>query len=58
MTKAELKWVTENYKTKKWKTLTECFTDLAPTKKEGGGTSKVDRKQIIENEIHFLEMEL
>jgi DNA polymerase III alpha subunit len=55
LTKAELKWVTDNYKSKKWKTLKECFIDLAPTKKEGGGTSKVDRKQIIENEIHFLE---
>ena len=55
LTKAELKWVTENYKSKKWQTLTECFTDLAPTKKEGGGTSKVDRKQVIENEIHFLQ---
>lgn len=55
LTKAELKWVTENYKSKKWKTLTDCFTDLAPTKKEGGGTSKVDRKQVIENEIHFLQ---
>jgi DNA polymerase III alpha subunit len=55
LTKAELKWVTDNYEAKKWKTLKECFIDLAPTKKEGGGTSKVDRKQIIENEIHFLE---
>ena len=55
LTKAELKWVTENYKSRKWKTLTDCFTDLAPTKKEGGGTSKVDRKQVIENEIHFLQ---
>jgi DNA polymerase III alpha subunit len=27
---------------------------LAPTKKEGGGTSKVDRKQVIENEIQLL----
>ena len=28
--------------------------DLAPTKKEGGGTSKIARKQIIENEIQLL----
>ena len=55
LTKAELKWVTDNYKSKKWKTLKDCFVDLAPTKKEGGGTSKVDRKQVIGNEIHFLE---
>lgn len=55
LTKAELKWVTENYPKRKWKTLKDCFVDLAPTKKEGGGTSRVDRKQIIENEIVFLE---
>ena len=55
LTKAELKWVTENYKAKKWNNLKQCFTSLAPTKKEGGGTSRVDRKQIVENEIHFLE---
>jgi len=55
LTKAELKWVTENYPKKKWKNLKDCFIDLAPTKKEGGGTSRVDRKQIIENEIEFLE---
>lgn len=55
LTKAELKWVTENYQKKKWKNLKDCFTDLAPTKKEGGGTSRVDRKQIIENEINFIE---
>ncbi len=55
LTKAELKWVTENYTSRKWKTLQECFIDLAPTKKEGGGTSKVSRKQVIENEVHFLE---
>ena len=55
LTKAELKWVTENYKSKKWKTLTDCFIDLAPTKKEGGGTSKASRSQDVANEITFLE---
>ena len=55
LTKAELKWVTDNYKAKKWNSLKDCFIDLAPTKKEGGGTSKVARQQIIENEIHFLQ---
>jgi len=55
LTKAELKWVKENYPSKKWKTLSECFTDLAPTKKEGGGTSKATRSQDIRNEICFLE---
>lgn len=55
LTKAELNWVVKNYPEKNWNSLKECFIDLAPTKKEGGGTSKIDRKQIIENEIHFLE---
>jgi len=55
LTKAELKWVTENYKTRKWKTLTQCFIELAPTKKEGGGTSKASRSQDVQNEITFLE---
>jgi len=55
LTKAELNWVTENYESRKWKTLIDCFRDLAPTKKQGGGTSKESRKQIIENEIDFLE---
>ena len=55
LTKAELKWVTENYKSKKWKTLTDCFVDLAPTKKQGGGTSKASRSQDVTNEITFLE---
>ena len=53
LTKAELKWVTDNYKAKKWNSLKDCFIDLAPTKKEGGGTSKVARQQIIENEIQI-----
>ena len=55
LTKAELKWVSENYSKKKWKTLLDCFKDLAPTKKQGGGTSKVSRNQDIKDEICFLE---
>ena len=55
LTKAESKWVTENYKSKKWKTLISCFTDLAPTKKQGGGTSKASRSEDVKNEICFLE---
>jgi len=55
LTKAELKWVTENYKSKRWKTLTDCFIDLAPTKKQGGGTSKASRSQDVSNEITFLQ---
>lgn len=54
LTKAELKWITDHYKERKWSNFIECLKDLAPTKKEGGGTSKIDRKQIIENEIQLL----
>ena len=54
LTDAEYKWVVANYPNKKWKTLIDCLKDLAPTKKEGGGTSKVDRKLAIENEIQLL----
>lgn len=55
LTKAELNWVTDNYPKRKWKTLKDCFTDLAPTKKQGGGTSRASRSQDISNEICFLE---
>ena len=55
LTKAELKWLTLNYPVRKWDNLYYAFKDLAPTKKEGGGTSKVDRKQVIENEMFFIE---
>ena len=54
LTKAELSWAKENYKAKKWNNLIECLKDVAPTKKHGGGTSREDRKQIIENEIQLL----
>lgn len=54
LTKAELNWITENYKNKNWQKLIDCLKDLAPTKKNGGGTSKEERSQIIQNEIHFL----
>jgi DNA polymerase-3 subunit alpha len=55
LTKAELKWVKEHYNERQWSTFSECLKDLAPTKKEGGGTSKIDRKQIIENELQLLD---
>ena len=55
LTKAELTWVENKYENAQWKNLIDCFTDLAPTKKEGGGTSKAERSQIITNEIHFLK---
>jgi DNA polymerase III alpha subunit len=54
LTKAEQKWLQNNYQDKKWTNLTDALTDLAPTKKQGGGTSKVERKQLVENEIQLL----
>lgn len=54
LTKAEQAWITKNHETKKWDGLVECLKDLAPTKKEGGGTSKEARKQIVQNEIQLL----
>lgn len=55
LTKTEQTWLENHYKEKQWKTLTQALTDLAPNKKEGGGTSKADRKQIILNEIQLLD---
>jgi len=55
LTKSELTWVINNYPEKRWESLIDCLADLAPTKKEGGGTSRVDRSQLIKNEIHFLQ---
>ena len=55
LTKAEVKWVTENYPKKRWKTLEDCLKDLAPLKKEGGGTHRVDRSQLILNELSLLQ---
>lgn len=54
LTNSEKKWLTDNYFTKNWPTFIDALRDLAPTKKEGGGTSKIDRKQTIENEIQLL----
>jgi DNA polymerase III alpha subunit len=55
LTVSEKKWVFDNYAAKKWANLVECLTDLAPTKKEGGGTSKKDRSEAVKNEIYLLE---
>ena len=55
LTKAEVKWVTENYQRKKWSKLQDCFRDLSPTKKLGGGCSNANRSQIISNEIEMLK---
>lgn len=54
LTKAEHSWLIDNYNKKQWNNLIDALVDLAPTKKEGGGTSKADRKQIVLNEIQLL----
>ena len=55
MTKVETAWVQTNYPEKNWKDLKDCFLELAPTKKLGGGTSNVNRMQIINNELEMLK---
>lgn len=55
LTKAEQTWLENNLADRKWKDLADALKDLAPTKKEGGGTSRADRKQIVLNEIQLLE---
>ena len=55
LNKNELAWAIEQYPTKKWKTLKDCLVDLAPTKKQGGGTNTVGREKKLLNEIHFLD---
>ena len=55
LTKAETNWITNNYKEKKWSKLEDCFKDLSPTKKMGGGCSNANRSQIVFNEIEMLK---
>lgn len=55
LTKAESTWITNSYAANRWNTLKDSFVALAPTKKNGGGTSKIDRQQHVENEIYFLD---
>ena len=54
LTKAEQTWIQKSYESKKWTDFIECLKDLAPTKKQGGGTSRVERQQLVENEIQLL----
>jgi DNA polymerase III alpha subunit len=54
LTESEKKWLINNFPERKWTSFIEALKDLAPTKKEGGGTSKAERKQVIENEIQLL----
>tara|TARA_R100000951_G_scaffold114148_1_gene117791 strand:- start:425 stop:1984 length:1560 start_codon:yes stop_codon:yes gene_type:complete len=55
LTKAETNWLVKNYPSKNWATLYDAFIDLAPVKKQGGGTSKVERNQIVLNEAELLQ---
>ena len=55
LTKAESNWIIKNYPEKQWTNLYDCFIDLSPTKKLGGGTSKVERSQIVENEAGLIK---
>ncbi|MBG88426.1 MAG: hypothetical protein CMO80_16205 [Verrucomicrobiales bacterium] len=54
LTKAETTWVHKNYPDYKWENMHDCFIDLSPTKKRGGGTSKEERSQIVSNEAEML----
>lgn len=54
LTKAEQTWLCKQYANKKWTDLVDALKDLSPLKKEGGGTSRAERKQIVENEIQLL----
>jgi DNA polymerase III alpha subunit len=55
LTKGEVSWLTKNYESSKWKSLEQALVCLAPTRKNGGGTSKADRQQIVENEIQLIQ---
>lgn len=54
LTKGEISWLDKNYENKSWDSLLEALQSLAPTKKNGGGTSRTSRQQVIENEIQLL----
>jgi DNA polymerase III alpha subunit len=51
----EKEWVLKNYPLRKWNSLLSCLIELQPTKKEGGGTSNINRKNTIANEILLLK---
>ena len=54
LTKAEQTWL-ENNLNKEWKSLKDALVALAPLKKNGGGTSKMERSQAITNEVQLLD---
>lgn len=53
LTSNEKKWIQEHFDAN-WQDLSECLKAVAPLKKEGGGTARLERKQSIENEIQLL----
>ena len=55
LTKAEQEWLEKNLSKRMWPTLRDALIELAPNKKEGGGTSRADRKQVVLNEIQLLD---
>jgi DNA polymerase III alpha subunit len=54
LTKKEIEWATNNYPDKEWETLHQCLVELAPTKKQGGGCSNVNRSQVVQNEADMV----
>jgi DNA polymerase III alpha subunit len=54
LTSSEQKWLSQEYNTMLWPNLLEALKSLAPMKKLGGGTSKKERQQVVENEIQLL----
>ena len=54
LTASELEWIRQQYPHRRWSDLISCLKDLAPPKKLGGGTSKEQRSQVINNEILFI----
>ena len=55
LTKSEFSWVIKNYPEKQWTSASQCFFDLAPTKKKGGGTSREERNQHVLNEAYLID---
>lgn len=54
LTKAETNWMVSQYPERRWETLHDCFNDLYPVKKMGGGCSNINRSQIVMNEAEML----
>ena len=55
LTKTEQGWLEKHFPEKGWTNLRESLVDLSPPKKQGGGTSKEERRQAVLNEIQLLD---